>query len=991
MSLVNSNNNNTLSEILASIKVPIQDPSFHQRVFTIVAKNRKVLKAKDIDSLEKAIAEEYDDLSRRLDRTKIQDSSSVRNVLRTRQLANLLIDDKGDLNILQLPKVVSYLKKHLYSLGPNRQYDAPRQEQILRVLSTLQENKDMQRFLKNVSKPYTNRYAEQVIKETLKLPASTLINDPHAKRAALSAWMCFLRQNVGSCFATAPAILVHDEQPDLMFKDMIELLGTGRLKRTFAGVEHSVPLSASWGAGDLRRLFVLQRGPQAESGDIWLSPGIIAGLEAGGVIDPELPLKERVELTKQAILRVLQDWPENVPYVVISAENILRLCILKQMDLTEKDLQDYENRPKAMFTGSLLMQAQAAGGGKSQACQNFYVKFDEAMDAFKALADNALLKSWEFSVASFSETKSQFTSWNLYSSLGLGAQEPGGIGQCLFRILEEKVQRANQKVQDFQAEYEQAYHHLKYIEVKARNAQTEKEMQWIKMEYQTARNEFDMMEEMRDKYNSQAHRFANLFDVLIDVYLGLFPKYFQEVYDADMHEVAAGPYDDSPAGFRLIYKHGRSNTAQWTRIKNHNEFIDALASFFVTSESEVSGAPQMQGLENEVSEITTAIVTHIRTIEFLETAFYRMAKAHNAPIIKNPLEHLDRVEKKPWVYTSGGTMDTLVSCYWKREQKPTEVGRWVENPTELLVFFVDTFKQVPHKLMEDYVADPKKSMLIHSPTHAFLLKPGLSPLKEAWLNEEFTYTFVRDKMIKPVEKMIEGIELDASMTQFLLNNLIEKVDPNYQYYFKQVFSYVPAGMSPIKFRQHITTTMAKERGLGYGKGNVLPPDEIDAMLYSLLPLFPVQELKERVEAILSKLPGVDRRMLEKIPKIWEELPGIDGRESVMSAKGLQDIVKGMLILLWNDTSAPYDYHWHVAEAARKLGYAFPMPVIFADTNWVRDLFAFLVSPGTGKLELWRVDYTGSVGYPMSIWEQWLDGSRRDRTWGVYTRPYEYSR
>lgn len=988
---MNANDPNSLNDIIASIKVPVDDPSFHQRVFTLVAKNRKALKTKDLDNLEKICTEEYDDLSRRLDRTKIQDSVSVRNVLRTRHLANLLIDEKGELNPAYLAKVLTCFKKRIYSLGPNRQYDAARQEQIVRVLTMLKDNKDMQRYLKNVSKPYSNRYAEQVIKDTLKIHDNTLVNDPHAKRATLSAWMCYLRQNVGSCFGTAPAIIVHDEQPDLMFKDMIELLGTGRMKRTFGGIEHSVPFSSSWGAGDLRRLFVLQRGPNAESNDIWLSPGIIAGLEAAGVVNSELTLKERVEETKQAILAMLQNWPDNAASVVISAEDILRKCTLRHLNITEKDLQDYENRPKAMFTGSLMMQAQAAGGGKTQAVQSFYTKFNQAMDAFKALADNALLKTWEFTVASFSETKSQFTSWNLYSSLGLGPQEQGGIGQALFRILQEKVERANQKVQEFQIEYEQAYHHLKYLEVKARNAATEKEMQWVKIEYQTARNEFDIMEEMRDKYHSRAHRFANLFDVIVDVYLGLFPKYFQEVYDADMHEVAAGPYDDSPAGFRLLYKHGRSNTSQWTRIKDHNEFIDALASFFVSSESEVAGAPQMQGLENEISEIITAIVMHIRTREFLETAFYRMAKAHNAPIIRDPLENLERVEKKPWVYTSGGTMDTLVSAYWKREQKPTEVGRWVENPTELLVFLVDTFKQVPHKLMEEFDANPQKSMLIHSPTHAFLLKPGYSPLREAWHTDEFTYTYVRDKMIKPVEKMIENIVLDDAMTQYLVSHLADKVDPNFQFYFKQVFNYVAPGMSPIEFRQHIAETMQKERGLGYGRGNVLPIDDIDSLLQSSLPLFHIEELRQRVEAILAKLPGLEKGMLAKFSGIWEQFSSGGTGASVMSAKGLQDVVKAVLILLWNDTSTSYDYHWHVAEAARKLGYALPIPVIFADTNWVRDNFAFLVSPGTGKLELWRVDYTGTVGYPMSMWEQWLDGSRRDRTWGVYTRPYEYSR
>src|SRR5262249_5245307 len=156
------------------------------------------------------------------------------------------------------------------------------------------------------------------------------------------------------------------------------------------------------------------------------------------------------------------------------------------------------------------------------------------------------------------------------------------------------------------------------------------------------------------------------------IYYDMFPQYFQEVYDADMHEVSVGPYDDSPAGFRLLYKYGRANTSQWSRIKNHNEFIESLASFFTSTENEVSSSPYLKGLENDLTQIVTAVVSHVRTKEFLETAFYRMAAAHNVRIIKDPLENLEKIEKKPWVYTSGGTMGTLVSVYYRREQKPTE-------------------------------------------------------------------------------------------------------------------------------------------------------------------------------------------------------------------------------------------------------------------------------------------------------------------------------
>ena len=178
-------------------------------------------------------------------------------------------------------------------------------------------------------------------------------------------------------------------------------------------------------------------------------------------------------------------------------------------------------------------------------------------------------------------------------------------------------------------------------------------------------------------------------------------------------------------------------------------------------------------------------------------------------------------------------------------------------------------------------------------------------------------------------------------------------------------------MSPTEFRQHIVHGMLKERGLAFGRNDVLSSDDIDSMLFSSLPLFPQKELKERVRKIFEILPGMNKNILESLDALWDELPTTMQAGSILTAKILQDTVKAFLCLLLGTTSTPYDYHLHVSLAAKKLGYAMPMPVIFADTNWVRDEFGFLVNPGTGKFELWRVDYCGTMGAPMSSWDHWL--------------------
>lgn len=977
-------------DIVSALKVSPSDPSFPQRAFTLTSRARKAALPQDLETWQKICCEEYDDLSRRLDKSEIQASTAVRNVLKTRRMAIMLFTDKGELNAHLLAQAVECFKKSLYSLGPDRQYDALRQMHIIKVLTLLNESKEMQRFLKNVSKPYANRFAEQVIRDTLALPPNAMVTDADARRAVLSAWLCYLRQNVGSCFATAPAIIIHGEQPEQMLVDMIELLGTGRLKRTFGGIEYSVPISSSSGAGDLKKHFMLPLREFAENSDLALSPGLISAFEAVGLINAEDALKARIEQNKALLVAVIDAWKSPTPYVLTSAEEMIRRVLLKHLNLTQADLTEYDSRPRNMLQSNLMMQTATLGGGKGQACANFYVRFEIAQNAFKSLADNALLKTWEFTLASFAETKSQFARWNLYSSLGLNAQEEGGIGNAIHNILQQKVDDANRKIQEFQTEYEYAYQNIKYLEGRIRSASSEKEAHWIKAEYQSKRSEFDMLEEMRNRYHRRAERFAHLFNVLMHTYNDLFPRYFQEVYDADMHGVSAGPYDDSPAGFRLLYKHGRSNTSQWTRIKNPSEFVDALASFFNNTESEVSAAPQLVGLESDLSEIITAIVAQIRSQQFLETAFHRMARAHQTPLIQDPLQHLDKIDKKPWAYTSGGTMGTLISCYYRTENLPTEQERWVENPVELLVFLIDTVKQIPPKLLEGFDKDPHKSLLMSSPTHAFLLKPSWGLFKQAIQNDTFTYTYVRDQFIQPAQKFIRYMDLEESMQEFLIDKIAQKIAPNFRHYFRQVFSYVAGKKNSIEFRNMLLNTMSRERGLNYGRG-IVNVEEIDSMLYSMLPLFPTHELKNRSNEILSKLPGLSATTLTEIDSLWQEIELNSTHEAWTDAKTLQDVTKAMICLATQETSSAFDYHWYVSQAAKELGYAMPMPIIFADTNWTKDMFAFLVSPGTGNLELWRVDYTGQVATPMSTWQQWLDGSDRVRKWGVYVRPYEYRR
>lgn len=983
--------NTTLPKEMGDLS--LTDPKFFAKAYSYVKRIRQTTIAQNdpFKNVKNLCANEYDTLSKEIDATRIQDSCSVRNVLRTRALATLLINDKGEIESTLLPELIKQFSMHLYQIGPNRQYDSRRQEHILKVLTLLHSDKNLVRLLKNISKPASHRYAEQIIRDTLQLTPSTPLTDTHARRAALSAWLCFLRQNVGSCFATAPAIIVHDEQPETFLIDVNDLLSTGRLKRTFGGIEYAVPLSASWGAGDVKKPFALVE--EGKIFEIWRSPGFIQALKEVQLLNLNDPPKKKQLAAKKLVEDAIKAW--NYPHqsLITTVEELLRRLLLSHHHLTQQDIIDYDNRPKEFVSSNLLIRVplnHSSPGSKGHACARFKLELQQAKGAFNAIAYNALLKAWEFSLASFAETKADFTRWNLYSSLGLRPEEPGGIGEALFEILQKKLDECNEKIKETQVEYEQLYTQLKYVESRIKNASTEKEINWLRVEHQSRSHEFYALQDIRDGFSDRSKRFANLYDVMITFYDKMFPIYFQEVYDADMQISTETFYDDSPAGFRLIFKHGRSNTSQWTGINSPDEFIDNLSTFFISTENELSADPHLKGLEQDLSEIITSIITRIKTKEFLETSFHRMAIAHRTVPIKNPLENLDKIEKKPWSYTSGGTMGSLVSCYFRREQKPTEVGRWVESETELLVFFIDIFKQIPTQIMQEYLDKPFKSMLVHSPTHAFLLKPGLPLLKQAWNSEVFTFTWVRDQMIQPIKSFIENILLNEEMMQGLITMLLPGIPQHFWNQFKNTFRSFPGPMYIKEFRRYLLETLSLDKAFRQLKIPVLSADDIDSLLFTHLPLFPGAELRNRIVALFSQIKEIPSQIYEKIITIFDGLYSNKDYSKMIDAKEFQDIAKGLFCLATTTTSHSYDVHELVIQAARKLGYAMPSPISFADTNWVLDDFGFVFNPGTGRFELWRLDNLGSMGYPMTPWAQWLNGSRQDLTWGVYTRPYEYS-
>jgi hypothetical protein len=578
-------------------------------------------------------------ISVQMDQSGIQDSFCFRALSQAREWAAHLIDGAP------IPSSL------FYPMGPS---DGAIDEQRKIFLERWAEP-EFKKKIKKFSLPLCHRKAEEMIRITLQLSSKVPLQDADIQKAVVTACLTPLRQSIGSCFATAPAILAQKNHLDLFIADLYDLLTTGRLKRVVDGNEYTVPLSLSYGVGDLKRPIGLE---------FRRSPGLRAVFDVDKVLgaDPSM---------------------------------------------TVEDLLKKEIAPQ---------------------------KLNDAIAFFTSMTENALLKAWEFTLASFSDIKMEFSKWNLSWSLGLHPNEKGGIGGILYSVLDQKLQETNQEIEAAYREVVTAHEQFKMTEGLLRQASSEAEGRRLNAEGQARLHHLRSAEDLMKDLQGKAKAYSKLFSFLIEQYKAKFQEYFQEIYDPEMPELFVNsPYEDRMAGFRLVYKHGRNDSSLWTRIYDQHQFVGVLVEFFTTTEMSIQYLCETEAEKKAVEMLTTAIIQHVRSDGFIQAALAR-AKQSN---------------RLPWSYFSGGTMDQLIPTYFRSRSPLKKEAQQIESELDLFVFLIDTLKAIP----------AASSILIQSPTHAFSLMPFTEPFHQAWEDRGFTYTWIRDQFLVPAKQFYDEMML----------------------------------------------------------------------------------------------------------------------------------------------------------------------------------------------------------------------------------------
>lgn len=911
------------------------------------------------------------------DTSIMQSKASWHHLNLSREIANQLIDDQGQINEKVLFCLLDELPQEKYSLSPGKEVEALGMSHIMRCLQTIQSDQTWRAALKRIKKPTANAGADHLIRRSQLLKEGTPITDAAARRAALSALLTPLRQNVGSCFATAPAILIQSMQPLQFLADIAQLFGIGALKRTFGGVEYLVPLAVTPGHGSLLQPIFWHELGENPLKSLGSAPSLIAAFKAAGLMKGNG--KSATSLLKRTLSKV-----EN-PFHVVTADELIQTVLKEAFNVTDKQIQTYKQREVSQpISMPVVMVPTGKTGG---AVQSYLRAYKAASEAFVSQTEHPLLKAWEFTLASFAEVKADISKWNLYISLGFEPNQVDGIGEALQKAIQDKLTVINDELAECQSRYDHTFAQVKSLEGRMKSSSSEQDLKWLQAEYRQQRGEIDKVLARQDAIHEKGQRIGSVMKFLVEFYLLKFIDYFQEVYDPELRELSQDIYDDAPAGFRLLYKYGRANPSVWTWIENANDFLKALASFFTATEVEMSGYKEFKGIERDLSDLVTSVILATKSSSFLEASLKRLAYAYKEPLMPNPLEHLDKVQRKPWAYRSGGTMGTLVSAYFAKTTPPTEVKRWVESEMELLVFYLDAIKDLPLSTQKSFLENPEQSgLLAYSPTHAFIVRPGWEPFAQGWQTSAYTYSWVRDHWVVPCEAFWDTIWLEKEHKCLLIKQLCQKFPSGYRPIVRGALKNLPTNRMRVgDFRERVLEILSYEKWVGASL-SVLE-ETFDQLLYETLPFVENDAVQDLLERIFDTMVEVSADLKTQLMQACRAEKPI--KENIVSASVLQQLASSLLIKVLGQTRTHIFYTKSIVNAMRKLKLYPPSPVIFADPNWPDQTFGFVVNPGTSKLQLWLLDALGTHGRPMSRWQHYLDG-RDKKDWGIYIKPSEYS-
>lgn len=890
-------------------------------------------------------------------------------------LADDLLDSSGLIDNEKLAQAKTFFPGNKFVLHPFWQGFELRLDQIARVLSWLGDA-HLRKELESISLmqdaliesviassvaglPYRERGRDGLITSSASesgffAHGKASVRD--ARVAVLSAWMLYLRQNIGSCFASAPAIVVQQYQPGFFLSDMKQILSKRGVSRVIEGQEFTVPIAQSQGDGAFYEIFSFERLQKA----------------------PLVHRLSREILGKKSVSpKILKALFRSCSRVSIARLVWAMICEKKKQPIDTPMKKERDSSVDPLF-----VQVKRAVAG---------------------LSDHPLLKTWEFSLASFSETRQQFCRWNLYIGLGMNRKEQGGIGEFLYEELNRRLEEANRETEQLSQEMDPLRERVNFAASRLNSAHSESQLSWLQADYRNVKAEYESLDQQFIALRSRAQKLAELYNSLFDCYDNLFPKYFQEVYDPDLGgDEAATQYEDRPAGFRLLFKNGTTSLARWQPIYNAQQFIEALTTFFRVSEMEIKDKEEFIGIERDLSEIVTALMLHVRSDRFLQLSFQRLLREKGLNDPPMELHLLENSTTTPWCFVSGGTMDALVSHYYGRLEEAS-ISRFTPyRCDELWVFLIDTIRSLPQWLKDKMDKPPGLPLLMHSGDHAFTLRGSYYPFCQSWNishgGAEYPYTWIRDEYVAPLADLYSQITLTIEQQKELFCSIIQQWP-----YFSSQNS--PKSIERDLLQRAHFKPLARTEEFAEQVEQLLLTSatntnqklvlqaKTSSACWSKLPFIDIDSALSKTEdlcrEVLVRFLGKEKGFAKKIFEAFQHNIDKEPFASTIDRQKYWNILLLTLFQLAKAEEIPLINFDKNPVSLQDLLFSFGLgpkaPHIFGDSNWPREQLGFVVNPINKELEVWRVYPGGCHGVAMVHWNLF----EKDFTYGVFSNPLQY--
>ena len=750
------------------------------------------------------------------------DASLLRNSELALFLANALITEEGKLDQEFLKTSLEFFEKERFFIANSFWYSAPRMEWLFQALQMLKEP-DTQNQIKKIHKPVQNVSLDNMIRATLHLSQEHPLTDALAKRASIAAFLCDLRQHIGSCFATAPCLLIRKFRPDFFFGDVFDLMTKGSIRRVIEGKIFDLPIASSFGKGDSEKTFSL---------DPVLYPRkalyfFIMLLEKVDYF------QEKAFLEKFFVVKHLfRRWMHKFENKTVHLKMLLQDFFLHVYNIKMEEVEKFRHMQKEWDAKDTFITAKFPNANVAKAES----QYQRALLILKSITSNALLKTWEYTIASMSDVKLDMTHWNSFAALGMDSGQRGGLSENVLATAKSIAANYEKEIKVYQDQIEQMSDYLNALNIRARSA-TPEQFQNLKQHALSQAAQLSRQIAERDDLINKINALSSKLQLFCDKIMEFYTTYFQEVYDPEIE--TSSFFDDSPAGFRLVYKHGREDPNLWSCIFNDDDYVKMLTIFFHLMQSQFLQLEELKPLKGEeIGKFFSGILLHIQSDSFIKSAYERCFQ-RGQRLFRNFPTPLPKNAFRPYVYFAGGTMMQLTNVYFKREQTVTVVEKNVQNTEELLAFILDTFLDLPLKVKEEGNIDPFLGLLASCPTHAFVLRPYLKDMQNAIRRNEYPFTYIRDYILDPARLKLQSFSLMPFEQGIFLSHLLKGIQKKHPLIsFKIQGSHQPLSCQEFKKylvkqfnKMHFPTSFSRQF-----------EDLVDYGLFSYLPFFKGEEV-----------------------------------------------------------------------------------------------------------------------------------------------------